>query len=234
VVVSGDLTQRAKTAEFSEAREFLDALPSPQVVVPGNHDVPLYNLFRRFWKPLQKYQRHITGELTPAYADEEMLILGLNTARSLTIKGGRINREQIEWVGEQFCAAPASITKVLVTHHPFDGPETAEGDIVGRARLAMERLAECGADLLLSGHLHNGQIADTSLRYNTGARSPLVVQAGTATSSRGRGEANSYNMLSIDPGMVLVERYAWQPDSGEFGRVEHHAFTRAETGWKSV
>ena len=234
VVVSGDLTQRARTAEFAQAKEFLDALPAPQIVVPGNHDVPLYNVFDRFWKPLKKYRRYITGDLTPAYADEEMLILGVNTARSLTIKGGRINHEQIEWVGEQFCAAPETITKILVTHHPFDGPETDERDIVGRARQAIARLSECGADLLLSGHLHNGQIADTAMRYNTGTRSPLVVQAGTATSSRGRGEANSYNMLSIEPGTVLVERYEWQPSAGEFSRVEHNAFTRTETSWRLV
>ncbi|MGB9178581.1 MAG: metallophosphoesterase, partial [Pyrinomonadaceae bacterium] len=93
VAVSGDLTQRARTAQFKEAREFLDALPQPQIIVPGNHDVPLHNVFARFLQPLDKYRRHITDDLEPFYADEEIAVLGLNTARSLTIKYGRINEQ---------------------------------------------------------------------------------------------------------------------------------------------
>src|SRR5471030_3362505 len=98
VVVSGDLTQRAKTEEFKAARAFLDTLPGPQIVVPGNHDIPLYNVASRFLTPLRKYTRYVTLDLTPEYVDEEIAVLGINTARSLTFKDGRINREQIEQV----------------------------------------------------------------------------------------------------------------------------------------
>src|ERR687889_1424872 len=84
VVVSGDLTQRARAWQFREAREFLDALPRPQIVVPGNHDVPLYNVFARFFQPLDNYKEHITRDLEPFYADAEIAVLGVNTARSLT------------------------------------------------------------------------------------------------------------------------------------------------------
>src|SRR4051794_12900869 len=95
VVVSGDLTQRARSAEFEEARRFLAALPSPQIVVPGNHDVPLYNVFKRTLRPLAGFARYITTDLSPAYADGEIAILGINTARSMVIKNGRINEQQI-------------------------------------------------------------------------------------------------------------------------------------------
>src|SRR5207245_8470101 len=95
VVVSGDLTQRAKPAQFREARAFLDTLPANQVVVPGNHDVPLYNVFQRFARPLAKYRRYIASDLEPAYVDEEIAVVGINTARSFTFKGGRINEEQL-------------------------------------------------------------------------------------------------------------------------------------------
>src|SRR2546427_9837804 len=95
VAVSGDLTQRARTQEFREARAFLDALPQPQVVVPGNHDVPLYNVFSRFLQPLDKYKLHITDDLHPSYVDEEIAVVGVSTVRSLTIKGGRINEDQV-------------------------------------------------------------------------------------------------------------------------------------------
>ena len=89
VAVSGDLTQRARSEQFKEARAFLDRLPQPQIVVPGNHDVPLYNIFARFLQPLDKYRRFITEDLSPFYGDEEIAGLAVNTARSLTFKGGR-------------------------------------------------------------------------------------------------------------------------------------------------
>ena len=92
VVISGDLTQRAKSEQFEEARAFLDTLPGPQIVVPGNHDISLYNVFRRFVKPLARYKRYITDELEPVFIDDEIAVVGVNTARSLTIKDGRIKR----------------------------------------------------------------------------------------------------------------------------------------------
>src|SRR5438045_6660149 len=94
VAVSGDLTQRAREREFREARLFLDRLPSPQIVVPGNHDVPLHNVFKRFVDPLKVYRRCISDNLAPFYADEEIAMAGVNTERSLRWKGGRINSEQ--------------------------------------------------------------------------------------------------------------------------------------------
>src|SRR4030095_274047 len=95
VAVSGDLTQRARSHQFEEARAFLDELPKPQIVVPGNHDVPLHNVFARFLEPLTKYRRYITDDLQPVYEDEEVAIVGVNTARSLVFKGGRINESQV-------------------------------------------------------------------------------------------------------------------------------------------
>ena len=188
VAVSGDLTQRARSWQFQEARAFLDALPKPQIIVPGNHDVPLYNVFSRFLSPLDKYRRYITDDLDPFYVDEEMAVVGVNTARSLTFKGGRINELQVAWVREKICELSDEIVKVVVSHHPFDLPEGRhENELVGRARMAMEALASCGADLFLAGHLHVSHTGHSSKRYKIEGHSALVVQAGTATSTRGRG-----------------------------------------------
>src|SRR4030081_3897722 len=118
VAVSGDLTQRARSHQFKEARAFLDSLPKPQIVVPGNHDIPLHNVFARLAQPLEKYRRYIMDELQPFYGDDEIAILGINTARSLTIKGGRINKAQVAWLRERFCAVAPNVIKILVTHHP--------------------------------------------------------------------------------------------------------------------
>src|SRR6185503_6824156 len=105
VAVCGALTQRARSWQFREARAFLERLPQPQIVVPGNHDVPLHNLFARIFQPLNKYRRYVTDELQPVYADDEIVVVGVNTARSLTIKGGRINEDQVANVREQLCDA---------------------------------------------------------------------------------------------------------------------------------
>jgi len=232
VAVSGDLTQRARSWQFREARAFLDRLPQPQIVVPGNHDVPLHNLLARFFQPLNKYRRYITDELQPVHADEEIVVVGVNTARSLTIKGGRINESQVANLRETFCALSDDVVKTVVTHHPFDLPEGHdERDLVGRARMAMNLLAECGADLFLAGHLHVGHTGHTAKRYNIRGHSALVVQAGTATSTRERGEANSFNVIRTDHPHITVERMTWEPATGSFAVAGKEEFRHSPDGW---
>ncbi|MDT5120686.1 MAG: hypothetical protein QOC96_168 [Acidobacteriota bacterium] len=234
VVISGDLTQRARSQQFKDAREFLDRLPSPQIIVPGNHDVPLHNVYKRFAQPLDKYKRYITDDLAPFYSDEEVAVLGLNTARSLTIKDGRINEEQIATINERLCAFSAEMTKIIVTHHPFDLPEGHNDDLVGRAQLAMEAIARCGADVLLAGHLHVSHTGESSARYKIAGHSALIVSAGTATSTRGRGETNSFNVLRIKRPFIGVERLSWQSERAVFVPSSTEHFKHTPDGWTRV
>ena len=235
VTISGDFTQRARTHQFQEARRFLDSLPGPQIVVPGNHDVPLYNFLDRFLQPLDKYRRYISDDLEPFYADEEIAVIGLNTARSLTRKYGRINENQVARVRERMCRLSDETTKIIVTHHPFDLPEGFnQREIVGRARMAMKTFAECGADLLLAGHLHVSHTGHTATRYKISGHSALVVQAGTATSTRGRGEANSFNVIRIAHPHITIERYAWQPAGEQFTLISTESFRHTPDGWSRI
>jgi 3',5'-cyclic AMP phosphodiesterase CpdA len=232
VAVSGDLTQRARSWQFQEARAFLDALPKPQIVVPGNHDVPLYNVFSRFLSPLDKYRRIVTDDLNPFYVDEEMAIVGVNTARSLTFKGGRINERQVEWIRQKICELSDDIVKVVVSHHPFDLPEGRhESELVGRSRMAMEILSTCGADLFLAGHLHISHTGHTAKRYKIKGHSALVVQAGTATSTRSRGESNSFNVIRLQHPEITVDRMAWQPETAVFALASSEHFRHTPDGW---
>jgi 3',5'-cyclic AMP phosphodiesterase CpdA len=232
IVVSGDLTQRAKPAEFREARAYLDSLPGPVLAVPGNHDVPLYNVFQRFVQPLDKYRRHVSANLEPTFVDDEIAVVGVNTARSSVFKGGRINEEQIERVRGTLCELP-SLTKIVFTHHPFDLPPGHDSrQLVGHAREAMQMFARCGADILLSGHLHESHASDTRLRYKIDDFAALVVQAGTATSTRGRGEANSFNVLHIERPCVRVERLAWT--GSDFSPHDAAAYEHTREGWRKI
>lgn len=231
LVVSGDLTQRARARQFREARAYLDTLPKPQLIVPGNHDVPLYNVFQRFLAPLRKYRKIVTDDLEPSFIDAEVAVVGVNTARSFVFKGGRINEEQVAHVRATICALPESVTKIVVTHHPFDVPKYShEGDqIVGRARMALEGLAGCGADVLLSGHLHESRVGHTAERYRIAGLSALIVQAGTATSDRTRESRNSFNVLRVEAGHIEVEQYLWS--GSDFEREATQSFDHDGQGW---
>jgi 3',5'-cyclic AMP phosphodiesterase CpdA len=231
VVVSGDLTQRARPAQFREARAFLDRLPGAKLVVPGNHDVPLYNVYQRFFQPFHKFRRYVDENVEPEYVDDEIAVLGVNTARSAVIKGGRINAVQIARVRERLCQLPPALTKIVVTHHPFDLPAPYRTrHLVGRAAKAMAEFARCGADLLLAGHFHASHAGDTAARYRIAGFSALVVQAGTATSTRGRGEANAFNVLRIERASVTVERHLW--DGAGFAMQHRQRFSRTADGWR--
>jgi 3',5'-cyclic AMP phosphodiesterase CpdA len=232
VVVSGDLTQRAKTEEFKAARAWLDTLPGPQIVVPGNHDIPLYNVASRFLTPLRKYLRYVTLDLAPEYVDEEIAVLGINTARSLTFKDGRVNKEQLAQMRQRMQSVGPEHTRIIVTHHPFDLPDTFDkDDLVDRAPMAMQAFAECGVDVLLAGHLHSSHAGNSAQRYKISGYAALVVQAGTATSTRGRGESNSFNVLRVAPDDVQVERYSWVEGTASFEPVHTECFRRNGDVW---
>jgi 3',5'-cyclic AMP phosphodiesterase CpdA len=236
IAVSGDLTQRARRSQFTEARQFLDSLPFPRLVVPGNHDVPLFDLPRRLFNPLGRYRRHITSNLSPVFADAELLVVGLNSTRALSFAHGpgRLNPPQILAATARLNLAPLDRVKIVVTHHPFDLPAGhEERQRIGRADLAMSWLARVRVDLFLAGHLHVTHIGDTAARYRIAGHSAVIVQAGTL-SRRGRGEASSFNVLHVDWTRVVIERRQWSPDTRRFTRQEAGAFARTEAGWRPL
>jgi len=234
LAVSGDLTQRARRREFDAARRFLDSIPVPRLVLPGNHDVPLYNVFTRFATPLARYKRAITSDLAPVYRDDEMIVVGVNTARSLTWGEGRINEAQVDHIVQTLSRVPADLIRVVVTHHPFDLPEgVREERLVGGAAMAMERLTRACADLFLAGHLHVSHVGTTATRYQLGGRSALIVQAGTM-STRHRGELNTINVLDLTRDRIAVRRYAWNQSADAFEVSWERSFDRAPDGWQQA
>ncbi len=235
VVVSGDLTQRARRREFRAARDFLATLPFPQVIVPGNHDVPLYNVYMRAFHPLRRFRRYFGDQMAPFHADDEVAVAGINTARSLTFKDGRINRAQVTEIYRRLLPLGQSVTRIVVTHHPFHGSDARPGDgLVGRATMAMAGFSRCQIDIVLSGHLHSGQSALSGQHYEQGDYSALLVQAGTATSVRRRGEPNSFNMILVDGPCVTIERWSWDRTRGAFALSTRERFTKAAGAWKEA
>ena len=236
LVVSGDLTQRARRQQFEEARLFLDSLPFPRVVVPGNHDVPLYNVLARWLRPLDNYKALISADLEPIYLDEEIVAIGVNTARALTFKNGRINRRQVTQFHERLAAiGPAARVRIVVAHHPFILPEGANRkNLIGRAKMGLAAFAEAGVDLILSGHLHVGRTVVEATRDGTSGPALLLIQAGTATSTRLRDEMNSFNILRLVHPRLEIERVSWNNARAAFAASSLERYRRVANAWERV
>ena len=234
VVISGDFTQRAKTEQFHEACQFLERLQrnGHEVLgVPGNHDVPLYDVLRRFLSPLARYRRFIDENLCPFVELPGLAILGINTARSLTFKDGRINRDQVAFIRDTFARTPKDSFRVLVTHHPLFALEV-EGETaraIGRQELALDAIQEAGVDMLLAGHNHHASTHSAS-DLVTRAGGALVVQAGTATSTRVREQEQSFNTIDVADASVTITVNAWK--CGRFEALDAQRYGWDEGRWR--
>jgi 3',5'-cyclic AMP phosphodiesterase CpdA len=233
VAVSGDLTQRARDAQFVAANQFLRSLPYPVVAVPGNHDVPLYNLLSRFHDPLAGFRRHITSDRFPVFVDDEIAVIGADTTRSFTLKDGGLRPDDLRRLVALLDGFGAGLLKVVVCHHPFDPLASRLGRLTIPApdAKAVATLIEHGTDVFLTGHRHLSYTGHTAIRYRVHGRSAIVVEAGTATSTRARGELNSFNVLRADPGAVKAQRLAWDEHTQAFASTYTEAFARTEHGW---
>jgi 3',5'-cyclic AMP phosphodiesterase CpdA len=220
VAFSGDLTQRARSEQFREARAFLDCIKAPLVVVPGNHDVPLWNVIARFSSPLEKYRRWITDDLSPAYLDEQLAVIGLDSTRSFTIKGGLIDDEDLWLVRQRLSRLSSQVCKVIVTHHPLALPPELEHESAAKgAERAMRVFEECGVEVVLTGHLHQTSVAHANLGWPRPDRNILLVQAGTVASLRGRGNErmkNSVNLIEVSTSEIRVTAYIYSESERRF------------------
>lgn len=225
VVISGDLTQRATRRQYEAAEAFLARLPVPWVAVPGNHDIPTLDPFARFTRPLRRFRRHVSRDPQPFWMDEEIAVCGINTARSWVWdwSQGRVSWSQMSSVRDAMRDVPGDRFRIVFAHHPFLPPPTApETRLVGRAVPALKALEEAGVELLLAGHLHRAYTGDIMSHHTHVARSILVAQASTATSTRLRSEPNAYNLVTIDGPSVSFEVRSWEGASFMPGLVTRY------------
>jgi 3',5'-cyclic AMP phosphodiesterase CpdA len=240
IVISGDFTQRARIEQFEQASAYLNRLRAAGhniLAVPGNHDVPLYDLARRFGAPLRRYKRFISNDLCPWFEGDHVAVLGINTARSLTIKSGRLNRDQMALIEERFSKVAPSKTRVLVTHHPLFAMPIGEGteltEAVGRHDDAVRAVCRAGVHIALAGHFHRTYAA-AARKMVEKAGGALVIQAGTATSVRLRNrELQSFNWLHAHRNNdIELQVIAW--DGHGFRRGNHVRYRFDGENWAST
>lgn len=231
VVVSGDITQRATSLQFQLAHEFFASLPYPILSVPGNHDIPLYGVWRRFFCPYSLYRQYISKDLEPLYEDEEILVIGINTVRILKTTEGRVNKKQIARVKAAMAASPSHKIKIIVSHHPFNLPVGHRKTPAARAHHFWENLLGAGIDLILSGHLHDTLDFYLDQAYQISTPGPILIQAGTAISSRRRKEENSFNVIMLSAGHIIIDRYEYNQNKKVFALKKTERFVQQDKTW---
>lgn len=235
MVLSGDFTQRAKPHQFQRAKKLIEALPSvPRVVVPGNHDVPLYRIWERLTDPHGAYLEHLGEQREGVLRLPGVFVVALDsTSPRRTITRGRITRKQVDWALEQFGRAEPEEARVVVAHHHFvEAPDALSDRSMIGGEFAMNAFVQAHVDLVLGGHLHRAFIGNSLDFFFDGPRDrgAIIVQAGTATSRRGRGrerERNSVNLIRIRPTWIGITHYLYFEDENDFSPISHHLFPRS-------
>lgn len=222
VIVSGDVTQRARVREFLAFREFIGKVPFPNLIVPGNHDVSLYNPFRRFLRRLTRFRRLVESDPHPTFENERFFAIGMDTTRSFTISGGKVKEARVRFVHERLAKVDERKLRLLVCHHPVHSEPGHHKDWVDGFSLLEERV-----DVVLSGHHH---LSESEAKVKGG--STLLVRAGTATSTRHRGETNAFNILRILSGQSLeVEVRSWNVEARRFETKSKKQFHLGQGEW---
>ena len=238
IIVSGDLTHRAKPEQFREARDFLERLPQlPRLSIPGNHDVPLYRAWERLSDPLGEYQRQISSRLDQVIRLDGAVIVALDTtAPHRTITRGRIDPRQIEFTRSALSGAPPESARIVVAHHHFIGAPDRLRDrtMLGGTR-AMRAFIKMGVDVILGGHLHRAFIGNSLDFFFEGPRDRgiIIVQSGTSTSRHGRGrerERNSFNLVQLDDASLQITHYLYYEEKDAFRPMSQHRFPRTSHG----
>ncbi|GGC02018.1 DNA repair exonuclease [Marinobacterium zhoushanense] len=234
VMLSGDITQRATASQFDSARRFVDRLPTaPALLVPGNHDIPLWDIGRRIFSPYGRFRERFA--LPPfAWTGQDVQVLALNSAPRWRHRNGELELGRLSQQLSELTRMPAR-HRIALFHHPVDCRRHQDRHNIIRGAEAICRiLTDHGVDLVVGGHIHDPLMRTSEHLYPSLPSSLVFLLAGTCVSSRTRvGAPNSFNLIDIrQPGAeMLIERWDMERNLGEFHPVQLCQFLKAETGW---
>jgi 3',5'-cyclic AMP phosphodiesterase CpdA len=235
LVASGDFVQRADfVSQWQTIAAFLKTLPEPRLVVPGNHDVPLFNPFNRLFRSLDRYRRYISDDLNPVFEQPGLVVVGGCTAHGRTIDGGYLSPAQAAALEQRFGSYPPGTCKVAVLHHHVvNPPGSHDRRMISNAEATVDLLDRCDVELLLCGHIHVSYIGTTLDVRPDLQRGTIICQSGTTTSRRGKGRErgkNSYNVVEITSSVIRIGQHMYLENAGRFVPVAEHVFPRRSAG----
>jgi 3',5'-cyclic AMP phosphodiesterase CpdA len=230
VVVSGDITQRARRAQFSAARAFIEKLDVPHVLsIPGNHDIPLFDLFARCFHPYANYARAFGDNLEPVFDDVDALIVCVNTTRAWRHKNGEVSEQQIRHVAERLSHASKRQLRIVVTHQPVHVVDKHDvPNLLLGGKTAVREWSTAGVDIILGGHIHLPHVRRLAEHSADSPHRTWSIQAGTAVSKRTRNHVpNSVNLIKTAFPTCVVERWDFNADACSFVQKELHTLELA-------
>jgi 3',5'-cyclic AMP phosphodiesterase CpdA len=229
-VISGDLVLREWESHFQQARAFVERLPRPRLIVPGNHDLPIWHFWEALFDPLRRYRRYF-GDDEPFFNIPGLAVVGLNSTLPF-VSSGHISRRELERMAARLKGLPPDTCRVVVVHHHFVPPPQRTSPIsslVLSARRALDAFEDAGVELVLTGHMHRAFIGNSLDFRRHARRGSILVQAGTVTSPRGRLSErlkNTYNLIQIDGEQIVVTHYMYFTELGRFAALSRHIFPR--------
>ncbi|GAC1544439.1 MAG: metallophosphoesterase family protein [Herpetosiphon sp.] len=233
VVISGDLVQRADHHwHWRQARNFVERLPTPRLIVPGNHDIPQFNQVARYLRPYNRYQAYISADLEPVWECDDMVVIGVNTVRSFTVEGGKLRPAAIARLEATLRRYGTSVCKIVVMHHHVvqsPSPPVHRKDVLVGAQETLQALDRGGAELVLCGHVHTSYVGNTLEFDPTLRQGTIIAQSGTTTSRRGRlwhRGKNSFNVIEVEAAAIRISQRMYIEEEVRFMPVAEHVFPR--------
>jgi len=231
-VVSGDFVQRADIAtQWATIIEWLKRAPKPLFTVPGNHDVPLFHIWQRLFKPNVFYHKHINTDVAPVLHLDGVSLIGANSAHGWTVDGGTLTKAAQAQLLVSAASCPPDNRRILVMHHHLlTPPGLGRRNGVSQPMTIARLMDQAKIDVVLSGHVHLSYVGHTRDLLPTLGHGAIICQSGTTTSRRGKGREKhqfAYNTIEISDTLTCIRRHVYDPVSqGFIEQVAHHEYFR--------
>ena len=222
IVISGDFTQVASAEEFKAAKDFIEQLPAPAFCVPGNHDVPPFNLYARFFTPYKNYKQYINENLCPVLDTDHAVFAGINSARRAlphwNWANGAVSEAQRQGLRAFFSGIDNNKWRICILHHPIHKVDDMPLNVtVFGKKKTLQLMDDLKIDLVLTGHVHHASIMT---RGSANDHQSVYVSASTALSSRKRTQENGFNIITLNEGEMTVESHVYH--DGQFTLSQSH------------